>query len=842
MLGYIVTFLIIFLIVLFFIYSRLKSSDDIPMVSGDIDDRIIFEVQVSRHKDDTEKGISLLAAENMFAALHGLLKDDPSMQEHISFEVNSRHKDGIKFFCAVPRSIAKYVQGQIYAHFPKSQIKVVDDPILSMDFEDKKYKIASLELSKPYFFPIKTYKDFETDPLSSFTSTLSEVLQDEELYFQMMVKPIPDIWQQQGYDYADSVRDGTLQKKNATFVGNVFRILTNEAVEISKGVATGLFVQNEHQPVEMGRGSEEIIRLTPTQELELQLIENKLSKMGYAVVIRIFSKATTIERVESNIRSMTASLKQYTGTAHNTFEYKSDINSAHAFDLLKSRYFDSSREIILNTEELGTIYHFPSPHMDTPSISWVYSRKSEPPAELPTEDCVYIADTLYRNRSIRFGMRNDDDRLRHMYVIGKTGVGKSTLYLNMAIQDIYNGLGVAVLDPHGETIENILERIPDHRVKDVIYFDPSDDARPIGLNLLEMEDPSQKNLMADGLVSAIKQHFDYSWGPRLEYLLNYAILTLLEVPGTTMLGITRLLEDKNYLNYILHQVKDPLVIKFWEKEYRDMKGNQKLVTEAIAPIQNKVNRFLASTTIRNILGQRNSTLDLWDAMNSGKIVLMNLSKGKVGAENANLLGALLVSRIQFYALQRARIPYEERNPYYLYVDEFQNFATGSFEEILSESRKYKLGLYLTHQFTAQLSDDMLKAVLGNVGTVATFSLGAQDANIMAKEFSPYFTADDIISLEKFQIYMKLMIGGMTSVPFSASILLPWSDDYPIKSTGNKQKAINHSRDTYGVDKEYIESKINKWIEFKFDKGMAIAEGHKEKNPEAENEKGDQDLN
>jgi hypothetical protein len=330
--------------------------------------------------------------------------------------------------------------------------------------------------------------------------------------------------------------------------------------------------------------------------------------------------------------------------------------------------------------------------------------------------------------------------------------------------------------------------------------------------------------MASGLVAAIKQHFDYSWGPRLEYLLNYAILTLLDVPGTTMLGITRLMEDQNYQKYILHQVKDPLVLKFWETEFKEMKGNQKLVTEAIAPIQNKVNRFLASTTIRNILGQRYSTLDIWSAMNEGKILLMNLSKGKIGADNANLLGALLVSRIQFFALQRANIPYEKRRPFYLYVDEFQNFATGSFEEILSESRKYKLGLYLTHQFTAQLPETLLKAVFGNVGTIATFSLGAPDAKVLEGEFAPYFNSEDIISLERFYIYIKLMIDGMTSHPFSARILVPWEDpNFMVPKSPNKEKVIQYSRETYGVDREYVESKINKWVETQFDKGAAIAQ-------------------
>jgi hypothetical protein len=551
--------------------------------------------------------------------------------------------------------------------------------------------------------------------------------------------------------------------------------------------------------------------------------------MGFEAVARVVSASPDEGRVEVNLRALTASFEQFSGTSINNLISNAEDKKQAALTAYKNREFDPDRSLILNTEELATLFHFPLSHIDTPNISWVYSRKSEPPVNLPTENCTYIGETLYRNRSVKFGISNEnDDRLRHLYVIGKSGTGKSSLFVSMLSQDIANGEGVGILDPHGETIEKVLERIPENRMEDVIYFDPSDTENPVGLNLLEIEDQSEKNLMASGLVSAIKQHFDFSWGPRLEYLLNYCVLTLLEVPGTTMLGITRLLEDNNYLNYILHFVKDPLVQKFWADEYKQMKGNQRLVTEAISPIQNKVNRFLASTTIRNILGQRKSTIDIWDAMNSGKILLMNLSKGKIGQDNANLLGALLVSRIQFYALQRAKIPSDQRRPFYLYVDEFQNFATGSFEEILSESRKYKLGLHLTHQFTAQLPEDLLKGVYGNVGTIMTFSLGAPDAKELAKEFAPYFNEEDIISLERFQIYIKLMVDGMTSHPFSAKILLPWADDFIVPRTSNRERTMQRSREKYGTSREWVEEKVAKWLTARFDKGMAIAQENRQK--------------
>ncbi|MBU1970501.1 DUF87 domain-containing protein, partial [Patescibacteria group bacterium] len=557
--------------------------------------------------------------------------------------------------------------------------------------------------------------------------------------------------------------------------------------------------------------------------MEVNAIENKMAKMGFTAQARFLVGAKTPERAKHNLRSVVASMNQFSTTNLNSLMVGTALTGEKAYQSFVDRLFDESDAYVLNVEELGSLYHLPSQKVETPNIGWSYSRKSEPPADLPTENCTYMAETVYRDKKVRFGLANGDDRLRHMYVIGKSGTGKSTLFETMISQDIANGFGVGVLDPHGETIDKVLERIPPERVDDVIYFDPSDTEMPVGLNLLEMSDLSQKNLMASALVSAIKHHFDYSWGPRLEYLLNYAILTLLEVQGTTMLGITRLMEDDNYRKFILHHVTDPVVLKFWDTEFKNMKNNPRLITEAVAPIQNKVNRFLASSTIRNILGQRKSTIDIESAMNDGKILLMNLSKGKIGEDNADLLGALLVSRIQFFALQRANIPAQQRRPFYLYVDEFQNFATGSFESILSESRKYCLGLYLTHQYTAQLPEELLKAVLGNVGTIAAFALGTPDAKALAGEFAPYFTDTDIISLERFHVYMKLMMNGMTSLPFSAKILLPWVDEEcVVPKTENKQWVLELSRQKYGVPKSEVEDKVRKWVDTPFDKGMAIA--------------------
>lgn len=789
-------------------------------------DRTIFEIKVPKINDEeaTYKS-SAMAMESFFASLHGLLKSKVEEGEYFSLEIISRPGLGIKFYALCSQKSAGYLEGQIYANYPGAQLVVVDSNFGEYD-SDKYWEMAKLEELKNYIFPLKTYNDLEIDTMSSATSAMSQLQEGESVSFQILVQPIGDVWQKEGNDYVSTMKTGKNPKESSA-AQNLLALILVEfwsiLVKVISEAATIFGGASSTEGAREAKTSAPMPKLTIVQEMEVNSIENKMAKMGFISQVRFLVSAKTAVRAKQNMRSAVASLSQFSTTNLNSLIVGETIVGERAYTDFVDRVFDQSKAYILNVEELGSLYHLPSQTVETPNIGWSYSKKAEPPAGLPTQGCVYIADTVFRDQKVRFGLSNGDDRLRHMYVIGKSGTGKSTLFETMISQDIANGAGVGVLDPHGETVDKVLERIPKERVDDVIYFDPSDTDMPVALNLLELNDISQKNLLASALVSAIKHHFDYSWGPRLEYLLNYAILTLLEVQGTTMLGITRLLEDDNYRNFILHNVKDPVVAKFWDTEFKNMKNNPKLITESIAPIQNKVNRFLASSTIRNILGQRKSTIDIEGAMNNGKILLMNLSKGKIGEDNADLLGALLVSRIQFFALQRARIPSAQRRPFYLYVDEFQNFATGSFESILSESRKYGLGLYLTHQYTAQLPEELLKAVLGNVGTIAAFSLGTPDAKALAGEFAPNFTDTDIISLERFHVYIKLMINGMTSLPFSAKILLPWVEsECIVPKSDNKQWVLELSRQKYGVDRQTVEDKVRKWVDTKFDKGMAIS--------------------
>ena len=397
-----------------------------------------------------------------------------------------------------------------------------------------------------------------------------------------------------------------------------------------------------------------------------------------------------------------------------------------------------------------------------------------------------------------------------MYVIGKTGTGKSVFIHNMILQDIMNGEGVCVVDPHGELVEEILTKIPKSREKDIIYFNPADTEYHVGFNVLELPDPKYKHLAASGLMGIFTKIWAGVWSARMEYILHNAVLALLDTPGTTLLGIPRLLVDKEYRQKIIGNLQDPVVKAFWVNEYEEWQDRFR--NEAIAPIQNKVGQFLSTSLIRNVVGQSKSTVNIFDIMNKGKIFLVNVSKGRIGEDNAALLGAMLITKIQLAAMERVRIPEYERRDFYLYVDEFQNFATDSFANVLSEARKYRLNLIIAHQYIGQLSTEtsnkIRDAVFGNIGTMVTFRVGAADADFLEKEYSPEFTAQDIVNLPNYRIYLKLMVDGVTSRPFSANTLPPFTAKgyKPVDA----QKMIDTCRRLYARPNKEVEAEIREF--------------------------------
>ncbi len=452
---------------------------------------------------------------------------------------------------------------------------------------------------------------------------------------------------------------------------------------------------------------------------------------------------------------------------------------------------------------------------------------------MENNDITYFAETNFRNQRRKFGIKRDDRR-RHFYVVGKTGMGKTVLLQNMISQDIAKGEGVAVVDPHGELVEGLLDIVPKNRINDVVYFNPADLEYPIAFNILESVDDEYKHLVSSGLMGVFTKIWANMWSARMEYILNNCILALLDSPGNTLLGINRLLVDKEYRKKIVSKIKDPVVKAFWVDEYANY--NERFRTEAIAPIQNKIGQFLSSSVIRNIVGQPKSTIDIRKIMDGQKILLLNLSKGRIGEDNSALLGAMMITKIQLAAMSRVDILEEKRKDFYLYVDEFQNFATESFADILSEARKYRLNLIMAHQYIAQLTSmsstggkitKVKDAVFGNVGTLVVFRVGAPDAEELIKEFEPYFIEEDLINLPKYNIYLKLMIDGVASKPFSATTLPPLTD----KIEGTAEKIIKVSRERYAKSKQEVEDKIMRWSGVE-DTMEATAEESKLKGDEA----------
>jgi len=420
------------------------------------------------------------------------------------------------------------------------------------------------------------------------------------------------------------------------------------------------------------------------------------------------------------------------------------------------------------------------------------------------EEITVFAETNFRNQYRQFGIKTDDRR-RHMYLIGKTGMGKSTILENMIIDDIRSGKGVMVVDPHGDLAEKIIEYIPSGRVNDVIYFNPSDMEYPIAFNIVEQVEPHLRHLVASGLIGVFKKLWADSWGPRLEYILRNAILAILDYPGSTLLAVTRMLADKNFRKKVIEKIQDPVVKSFWVNEFAGYANN--FASEAVSPIQNKVGQFLSSALVRNIVGQVKSSIDLREVMDSGKILIMNLSKGRIGEDNSALLGAMMITKVQLSAMSRVDILEKERKDFYLYIDEFQNFTTDSFANILSEARKYRLNLIMAHQYIEQLGEIVKPAVFGNVGTLVVFRVGATDAEELVKEFTPVFTEEDLVNLAKYEFYIKLMIDGVSSDPFSARGRAPLTEE---EKTGNKDKVIKVSRERYAKQRLTVEDKINRW--------------------------------
>lgn len=797
---------IIVLVAFFFAYRSALQLEGGKSKKSDIKEGVLLSIRLPRENEKLP-----IAAEQMFASLHGLLRFSPGVQEHVALEMASS-AEGLGFYVFTPRQFKSFVESQIYAQYPSAEIREAVDYSKSIG-ASAIVSGTEIVVAKDFIFPIKTFRDFEVDPLAAVTSALSSVRNGEQIWVQILVRPVDDFWQERGHEYVQMVREG---KEPVTLNASQIMIDVGKHLLSVGGNIFPYIAKGPSIPEAPKAGPAPLPKLSAGKELDLKMIENKLSKIGFETKIRVIAVGNSAEAAQQRLAAAVASFKQFSTASLNSFE--EDPDSPTTQTLLKSyqqRLFPEGEagDYILDIEELASIFHLPNMSVETPTIAWTRSKKGEPPLNLPTEKATYIGKTYFRDHEMKFGIKKSDRR-KHMYMIGKTGVGKSTLIKNMIIQDMRNGEGLAILDPHGQLIDELLEFVPENRIQDVVIFNPADADNPVSLNMLEMVDKRQRTLMADTLVDVFKKYFANSWGPRLEYILKNCILTLLEVPNTSLLSIIRLLVDRDYRKYIVNLISDPQMKDFWNNEFAKLEQNDRLITEAISPIQNKVGQFLNSELIRNIVGQPKSSIKVDDIINNRKLFFVNLASGRIGANNTSLLGAMIVSQLQFAAMRRVDTPEEQRTDFFLYADEFQNFATDSFAVILSEARKYRLDLTVTHQYIEQMPLAVKDAIFGNVGTLISFGVGNQDALFLEKEFAPTFTAQDFINLGRFEMYLKLQVDDMATQPFSAMSLAPYTD-----KTNLTEKAVMSSRQTYGRDVEKVEKLIKKWTETKFRPGQ-----------------------
>ncbi len=722
--------------------------------------------------------VEVKSAEQLFTALYSIKGGFfSSGHEHISFEIIAKESE-ISFYVICPKHILSYVEKQINGIYPQAEIELITPPKI---WDRGQFtSVAALNLSGPLYYPIRTFEDLPFDGISGITSAMSKLSKDETLALQVIVAPASRAWVSSGQ----------------RFVHNI-KFKSNDPEKRGPSIDTAI----------------------------TEGVEKKLGKLGFEVEIRAVSVSDDKFKSEINLKSLLGSFEQFSDPKYNSFRPKKIWNKKKFIQDYVFRYFNPfsifipvadmfliNTASILNSVELATIFHFPNKDVKTPRISWLRSKRASAPANIPTEG-LYLGDCDYRGVTTKVHLKLEDRR-RHLYIIGQTGTGKSEFMKFMAIQDIKEGKGVGFIDPHGSAIDDILHHVPPERMNDVIYFNAGDEERPLGINILEAKTDSQKHMLINAFIALLYKLYDPNhqgiMGPMLERTLRNVMLTAMEEEGSTMLDAVRLLIDKNYAKAKVANVKDPMVKKFWE-EWASTPESKR--GENMSYFTSKFDRFVTDRLMRGIIGQPKSSFDFREVMDQKKILLVDLSKGKIGEENSNFIGLLLVPRLLAAALSRADVYGKVDYPdFYLYVDEFQNFSTPDIATILSEARKYRLCMIMANQFIAQLSDDIKTAVFGNVGTMNVFRVGVDDAEYLEQQFKPTFEKSDIINLPIGNSYIRLLIDGHPSLPFSLKVnwdeisqLQKYAKQAEIKDLVERIK--QNSRLKYGVDRNIVEEEI-----------------------------------
>jgi hypothetical protein len=746
-------------------------------------------------------------ATHMFESLHSIYTKSLTHyftgQDFLSLEYAVI--DGqIHFYMVVPRELVSLVEKQLTGFYPDSFVERVQD--YNIFKPDSKYAAYTLELTKEYFYPIKSYSRLNSDPINNVTNALSKLSPSDGAAIQIMVRPKKDGWQHKGREEAKNIFN---QKKKHGFSS------LNPLSWIS--ALFDFFVKGEIS--EKKEAPESAGRTTPITDEEVKALEEKNSKVGYETIIRLITASESHREAKAHLSNIKSAFAQYNSPTANGFTYTKHCSEKKIIRSFIFRHFSRPwpqilhhKEMILSAEELASVFHLPNIRYNrTPNIAWQNFKVAPAPPNIPTEG-ILLGHNVFRGENKEIRIKNED-RFRHFYVIGQTGTGKSSILQVMIRQDLMNGNGLAVVDPHGSLIDDILPFIPRSRADDVIYFNPGDLDRPLGLNLLEGETPEEQELVAlDAMNIMIKLFNEEIFGPRIQDYFRNGCLTLMANPqGGSLTDIVRLFTDDDYQRLQVEHVKNPVVRSFWENQMAKTGAREK--QEMIPYFAAKFGQFVTNTMMRNIIGQARSAFDFMKVMQEGKILLMNLSKGDVGEINSKLLGLIIVSKLQMAALRRQRIPKSERKDFFLYIDEFQNYITDSIESILSEARKYRLGLIMAHQYIAQLegADGKSKvkdAVFGNVGTMMAYKIGAQDAEYMAKEMAPVFSEQDLINLDKFKAVMKLSIDTQPSRPFSIIPVNPYLEKGDLEGAEAYKQL---SRLKYGRDREFVENEIMRRI-------------------------------
>lgn len=754
---------------------------------------------------------SLARIENLFSILastraqRGIHTFFYGRTDHLSLELVV-HEGTIRFYAAVPGVMVDLFMQQIHSVYTQANV----EEIIDYNIFQPQAAIAGgfVTFRRSFIFPIKTYQQFEADPLESLTTALSRVPHESGAAFQIIVRSARKQWHNAGRKVVAAVGKGQNFKealRSAEYIRTPGAAVLKTLSFIFSFFGSSMIGAAKRPPNE----HRERPQLSQMELEALKGIEQKNSKAGFDASIRVIVSATHAQQAQAILHNILDALGQF-----NIYEYGNAFKTTvpHRQEaLIQSfiyRHFDEKNNILLNAEELVSMYHLPE-GIQTPNIEWLKAKKIAAPISVPAEG-ILLGANVFRHHAMPVHIK-DKDRRRHVYIIGQTGVGKSELMKNMAIQDIQRGMGICMIDPHGDLIESILAHIPRERADDVILFDPGDVERPMAFNMLEWDTPEQKTFVINEMINIFDKLYDLrqTGGPMFEQYMRNAMLLLMDHPesGSTLLEIPKVMSDERFRKFKLSMTKNPVVKDFWEKEAQKA-GGEAALANMVPYVTSKLTQFISNDIMRPIIAQQVSSFNFREVMDTKKILLINLSKGRLGDMNSALLGMICVGKLLMAALSRVDTPEDERKDFYLYIDEFQNYVSQSIAIILSEARKYKLNLTLAHQYLGQLvknNDTSVRdAVFGNVGTMVAFRVGVEDAKVIAEQFAPAVSEFDVMNIEKFNAYVRLLVDNQNTHAFSLTPQPPRPGDPQIPPLVKDLCRTKYGRPREVVEREIIE--------------------------------------